>query len=240
MKKFSVSVFLLFIISTNLLAQSARFNENPDPLLNIDKRSTNNFDATQIQQGKKSVFLATTLSLLLPGAGEWYIGDVTSARYHMIAEGAIWTTYTAFYLRSKWLLDDAKIFAKIHAGASFNGTDDDYNVNIGNFLSVEEYNNARLRDRDYNALYLDSKYYWQWDTDENRQQFKTNRIKSSEAKNYSRFVVAFAIINRIVSAFRASRLAAKHNTSLLESFDVKFQHTHQYSTLITVTFSTPL
>lgn len=170
----------------------------------------------------KSVFLAVGMSLLVPGTGEWYVGNISAARTHLFAEGGIWITYTFFRLRSNWLREDAHTFARAHAGATFDGTDDAYEVNIGNYMSVDDYNEAKLRFREYDLLYTDSRYAWQWDSDANRQVFKTNRIKSSEAKNNAKFVLAAAVLNRLISAFRAGRMASAYNSSLTErlQFDI--------------------
>ena len=40
-----------------------------------------------------------------------------------------------------------------HAGVDATGKNDDFFVNIGNFMTVEEYNEKRLRDREPEKLY---------------------------------------------------------------------------------------
>lgn len=175
------------------------------------------------KQEKKSVLQAIIFSLIVPGAGELYVGNTTVAKYHLIAEGGIWITYTSFRMRSKWLLEDAHAFARIHASASFNGTDEEYDVNVGNYNSMEAYNNAKLIAREYDRVYTDQRFNWQWDTDENRRTFKSQRIKSSEAKNNAKFVLGAAILNRIISAFSAGRMASRYNASLSEGVHLHFQ-----------------
>src|ERR1039457_6180733 len=42
---------------------------------------------------RKSVFLAITYSILLPGMGELYAGNYASGKYFTIAEAVFWGTY---------------------------------------------------------------------------------------------------------------------------------------------------
>jgi hypothetical protein len=100
----------------------------------------------------KSVFLAITLSLLVPGTGELYAGNFESGKYSLLAEGAIWVTYAAFTTHGNWVRRDARVFATERAGASFASKTDKFDVDIGNYRSMDEYNQAKLRNREFDLL----------------------------------------------------------------------------------------
>jgi hypothetical protein len=158
--------------------------------------------------------LAVVASLLVPGMGELYAGSFETGKYHLIAEGGLWLTYAGFRIHANSLQQDAQTFAVQHAGANFDNKDDQYPVNIGNFINTDEYNLTRLRNRESDFLYSGSQYSWQWDSDANRTQFKDLRIRSGEVKNNSKFVIAAVIVNHLLSAFSAGKKAAAYNRSL--------------------------
>ncbi|MCX7983370.1 MAG: hypothetical protein N3A63_00470 [Bacteroidetes bacterium] len=227
-------ICLCFVLISNTQSQQCLVFNHHDHLHGIRMVSSAVPSIEYTNSKKKSVVTAVMLSLVLPGTGEWYVGNSLAARYHLLAEGGIWIAYTTLKLRSQWLLEDARSFARVHAGASFQSTDDEYDVNIGNYISMEAYNNAKLIAREYDRVYTDSRFAWQWDSDANRRIFKSNRIKSSEAKNYARFVLGIAVLNRLISAFRAGRMASSYNTELTNSIDVIIVNSNEYAGVPTV------
>jgi TM2 domain-containing membrane protein YozV len=171
----------------------------------------------------KSVLLAAGLSAILPGAGELYAGNFESGKYSLIAEGAVWITYAGFYSHASWVRQDARLFAAQRSGARFDSKDDKFAVDIGNFNSVSDYNQAKLRNREYDLLYTDPAFNWQWDTDQSRVAFKNERIRSDEIFQNAKFVIIAAVVNRVFSAFSAGRAASAHNRRVLieGAWDIK-------------------
>jgi len=174
-------------------------------------------------ESKKSVVLAVVASLILPGMGEWYAGSFGSGKYNLIAEGGLWLTYGGFRMHSDWLLQDARTFAIQHAGANFDNTDDQYSVNLGNYATVDEYNQAKLRNREESLVYTADQYHWQWDSNANRTQFKDLRIRSGEINNNAKFIIAAVVVNHLYSAFSAGRMAASYNRSLSLLENIEFR-----------------
>jgi len=179
-----------------------------------------------VGDSKKSVFFAVVASLIVPGMGELYAGSFESGKYYLIAEGGLWLTYAGFRTHSNWLRGDAQLFASQHAGASFANKDDDYSVNIGNFINTDAYNDLKSRNREYALIYHTDRspeYLWNWDSDANRMRFKDLRIRSDAAKNNSKFVIGVIVINHLLSAFSAGKNAAEYNKSISENDRVQFQ-----------------
>lgn len=163
--------------------------------------------------GKKSVGLAAIYSLLVPGMGELYAGAFgASGKYFLGAEGALWLTWGAFDIYGNSLRDDARAFAQAHAGASIGGKNDQFFVDLGNFMNTADYNDKKLRDREADKIYDPAAgYAWQWDSDASRATFRDRRVSSESVYNNRKFVIAAVLINHVASAINAARAAIAHN-----------------------------
>jgi len=216
MRTIHKSTILFFVLlSVESLAQPKMENvfvQRP-PENNAQTNPRNYQDAQQPPQ--KSVPLAVVMSALVPGTGELYAGNFSSGKYTLMAEAAIWVTYAAFYTHGNWIRQDARLFASERAGANFSSKGDQFDVNIGNYLSVDDFNQAKLRSRENDLIYTDPSYYWKWDSDADRISFKNARIRSDENYQDAKFVIAAAVINRIFSAFSAGRATAAYNRGIL-------------------------
>lgn len=164
---------------------------------------------------KKSVALAAIYSLLLPGMGELYADGFSSGRYFLIAEGVLWLGYATLDIYGNVLRDDARAYAVSRAGVNPAGKDDQFYIDIGNFLNITEYNEKQLRDREPEKLYdLNAGYAWRWESDAARAEYRAQRISSETMYNNRNFVVAAVIINHVLSAINAGRSAMAYNRGL--------------------------
>jgi len=151
-------------------------------------------------------------SLLFPGWGQWRGGAKTAARNFLVAEVLLWSGFAAFEVYGGWQKNDYKLFSANHAGAQISGKDDQFFVEMGNFISVEEYNQNRLRRRDVEGLYDPATHFWRWDTDANRQKFFNLRKRSDKAYARAELVAAGVIANHIVSGIHAAWVAHKKSS----------------------------
>ncbi len=214
MKLFIVIVFVL-IGSNSLIAQKNLFQLRAE-LSVPNNNSLQVQDVTSIN--KKSGFTAVLYSLLLPGMGELYADGFDEGQYSLIAEGGLWLTYFSFQQYGNWLQTDARNFATAHAGASLNDKQDQFFVNLGNFNDTYDYNEKKLRDRDLEKVYdVNGSYFWRWDSDQNRKDYRAMRVSSERVLNNSQFVIATIIVNRLISAINAARLTRLYNQRLNEN-----------------------
>jgi hypothetical protein len=166
---------------------------------------------------KKSSLLAVLYSVLLPGMGEWYAGRTDRMVYPLVSEGLLWMGFAGFNVYAGAVRDDARVFARQHARVASDGLGDDFYVAIGNYNSIDEYNDAKLVQRDLAALYTGDLYercYWKWDAVASRLDYKDQRLLSDNMYNAGRFVVAGLIINRIWSAVESAFFVRRHNEAL--------------------------
>lgn len=176
--------------------------------------------------GKKKVGLAAIYSLLLPGMGEWYADRFSSGKYFLMAEGGLWLTFAGFQLYGDALRDDARSFAAAHAGVSAAGKSDQFFVDIGNFSTLDAYNEKQLRDREPERLYTASAGYgWAWDSDAARVAYRGQRVGSDNVYNNRKFVVAAVILNHVVSAINAARAAVAYNEGLDQAAAIRLEAT---------------
>lgn len=163
---------------------------------------------------RKKPGLAVLYSLLLPGMGEMY-AESSSGTYFLIAEGVLWLTYAAFDVRGNSLQDDARSFAQVYAGVSAAGKNDQFYVDIGNFFSMDSYNDKKLRDREPDRLYSAAEgYAWEWRSEQDRLLYRDQRVSADQWLNNRKFVGAAILLNHVASAINAARAAIRYNDSL--------------------------
>jgi hypothetical protein len=160
---------------------------------------------------KKSTGLAIIYSLLLPGMGELYAGSYSSGKYFTIAEGALWGIFIGMNSYANWQKDRYKSFAASEGEVNLAGKDADYFSTISQYINIEEYNNAKALERNFDEMYNPSTYYWKWESIEERRAYRSMWLSSEQTFNDVRFVVGALIVNRIISAINAVRLVSAYN-----------------------------
>ncbi|MBD3287913.1 hypothetical protein GF337_03845 [candidate division KSB1 bacterium] len=153
-------------------------------------------------------------SLLLPGAGEYYVGNKTMAKAFFFTELFLWAGFFSFDSYSNWKRDDMYVYAATHAGAQAQDKPAQYFVDIGNYDNIHEYNDAKQRQREFYKVYSEEEYYWSWDSPEKREEFEQMRISSDRAHNRAIFAIGGIIANHLVSAIDAVWQSYRYNKRL--------------------------
>jgi len=138
-------------------------------------------------------------SLVMPGWGESYLGYHKTARYFFWTDMAIWAAVIGLESYSQWKENQFIAYAATHAGAQMSGKSDEFYADIGNYINTEAYNEAKLRERNYDAVYTSSSYYWAWDSNDSRYDYDDMRITSRSAHNKMYFFLGAAALNRLIS-----------------------------------------
>ncbi|TRZ64509.1 hypothetical protein D4R20_02600 [bacterium] len=160
-------------------------------------------------ENKKSPGLAMILSLILPGAGQFYAGRMDVGKYFFASEAALWIGVGGVTLYGDALKNDARSYASVHSGFNKSGKTDDYFLNVSNYATIFEYNNEMLSRGSYDKIYDVSQYYWAWDAENNRYTYDLQRRKSERVYNDRSIFYSLLIANRIVSGISAFILSNK-------------------------------
>jgi len=165
----------------------------------------------QVSEKKISLGGAFLRSALIPGWGQKAAGAPTAARNFFVAEVALWAGVIAFNVYGTWLEDDYHTLAAEHAGADIKGKNAQYFVDMGNFATLEDYNQSRLQNRDVQSLYDPATHFWQWDALASQSRFRQLRVDSDKANSNAELVVAAILANHIISGVHAAWLAHRTN-----------------------------
>jgi len=218
-------IFLIILISVlNAYPQSSKnlLHLKED----IDNFKTENSSELNIlfqdtPQRKKPI-LGILYSLLLPGMGELYAESYSSGKYFTIAEGALWGIFVGMNTYAGWQQDRYKSFAVSNAGITTSGKDDEFYSVISRYESIEAYNNEKALNRDFEEMYNEKNYFWKWNSEEERQKYRSLWLSSEQTINDIRFVVGAMLLNRLASAINAVRLIAAYNKRIEEEVSWNF------------------
>ena len=232
--KISITILLIFILSPTVFAQDSLQLKLPynnlltEGILNNSNSQKSVVMVSDYFQNtspeKKSVAKALFFSLLIPGAGEYYIGETAYTKFFLGMEILGWSSilFNRHYYNS--LQKDYIAYASMHAGISTKNKDDQYWIDVGKHNNIYSYNSTRVNQRRIDELYEENQSnYWQWDSKENRFTYDAKRLKSVSVKDREIFMTIGILVNHLVSAVNAVRLAKRHNKNLVQnSFNYNF------------------
>ncbi len=162
----------------------------------------------------KSKYKALGLSILLPGAGQYYVGSKKKMVIFASAEALIWSGFFGFRMYGSWKKEDYKAWAAFHAGADINGKSDRFFEKMTYYDNVNEFNQLELLYEGTNAQPFpsNSSYYWNWDFKSSKDHYRNLRNLSKTAYRRSLLFIGAAIANRILSGIDAYRAANAYNS----------------------------
>jgi len=88
---------------------------------------------------------AGLLSLILPGAGQFYNGDQQKAYIFAGVEAAVWASYLTFDVMGDHRAEDYREYAGIYADAGPSGSDQYWRA-VGRYMDSDAYNESILRE----------------------------------------------------------------------------------------------
>lgn len=140
-------------------------------------------------------------SLIMPGWGQYLLGDSNTARKFILAEAGLWLGYFTAREAANWFEQDYRAFATLHAGASNQREPDIYYYRLGQYDSIYEFNETQLRQRSISDVYeLGVGKDWQWNSIANRERYNELRKASLLAAKGASFILGGMIVNRAASA----------------------------------------
>lgn len=173
---------------------------------------------------------AVLYSLLLPGLGDYKLGNKGRATAFFAVEGLIWISYAVFEVQGGQREDEYEDLAARFAGVSGTGHSDDFYARLREYDNSDEYEadvkldgrielsddgryldriSAEALDQYFTEHRVDDYQPWQWSSHDRRLQY--SEVRSSSKTSYRRadYMFAAAAANRVVSAIVAYS-AARH------------------------------
>ena len=143
-------------------------------------------------------------SALIPGWGQKSLQYPDRCRMFIYVETGLLVLGLGSTTYANILKKNYIAFAVEHAAISSAGKNHKYWVDIGNFKSIEDYNDEHLRNREVDDIYdTDLRWSWDWDEDSNRNAFEKKRILSDQMKQVATFGAGAIVLNHMVSAIDA-------------------------------------
>ena len=157
-------------------------------------------------------------SLVVPGWGQYSLDNRKHGNIFVSSEILGYALTTFCIVQSNNAEDTYLALASEHAGVTTSGKDYQYWVDIGNYNSIDDYNDEHLRWREFDSIYqLNDKWDGQWESEDNRKKFEEHRIKSDKYALTTKFVIGGIVLNHIISAIDALYL---QNISLNDKVSV--------------------
>ena len=173
--------------------------------------------------GHKSLYKAALLSAIVPGGGQYYLGNKRAARYFFVAEAATWVAYFSWHTYGNWKKDDYVRYAAERANAQLEGKSEEFLSWVGFYDNIREFNNlGRVSDPERAYLFDTPANHWEWQNQGDRRTYRDLRNSSKEAYRRSDFMIAAAVVDRIISIIGAVR-SASHMGRSIESEDFSAQ-----------------
>jgi hypothetical protein len=194
--------------------------DDPSPRLALGLQSIS-LDADESQGPGASRLEAMAKSFLIPGWGQKATGHNGRAQVFFGAELGIWTAFTVFQVQGRLRRESYIELAEVLGGVqNADGGDDDYYRSLGRFMSTDEFmrdirRDARARfgdDLDARRAYevenaVPTERQWRWKSDADRRKYKDKRSDSNGAFQNGRYMIAAAVLNRLISVMDAARSA---------------------------------
>jgi len=159
---------------------------------------------SQSQEKSKKTLNPVIQSALIPGWGQKSLQYPDRSRLFTYVETGLLISILGSTTYANILKKNYIAFAVEHAAISSAGKNHKYWVDIGNFKTIEDYNDEHLRNREMNDIYdANLRWSWDWDEDSNRNAFEQKRILSDQMKQVATFGAGAIVLNHIVSAIDA-------------------------------------
>lgn len=200
---FSVCVFLIH-------AESVSFDEEVDLTAHIDP-------AVYESINTKPDWAASCLNLILPGTGNFYLGEKRSAAAYLTVDILLLGGFFYTHFTTKRLYTDSRAYARTHAGTkSQRLLFDPYWRNIGNesFMNAYDYNKALDNNRLFEDKYIDDLDQWSWDGEHSRDTYAEMRRRAGYWQTSSMLVLGSLVLNRLVSFVDARIMTKRYNDQL--------------------------
>jgi hypothetical protein len=149
--------------------------------------------------------LSIVRSLVLPGWGNYELGNKTAAYWHISAEALIWAGYFYTDNLAEQQSRDYKSFAISSLGLANTSYSNSYYRLISRYNSYDDYIEFQRRQGNAISSDLGEDRRWRWASETERKKFNLKRIEADETKKDLRFWLYGALLNRVAAFFTTRR-----------------------------------
>jgi len=195
--------------------------------LSLQAQTVISVDAAVSRNSGKSLTVALGASALLPGMGQYYLGEKGFVRAYIWSDVAFWTCAFGSYFFGERQISNAQSYASRYAGVENPSRDVDFLNTMGEYRSRagvagensnpdmdEDYNQAMLRSgRAVDADYpMDASHTWDWGASDNPESTSHMDSYNDILRTYriSRIVfqisVGALVLNRVISLLDVLRI----------------------------------
>lgn len=190
--------------------------------------------------GTKSPLKAALFSAILPGAGEFYAQNNSSAFISLSAEALMWLGYFGFLQHAEWAKRDYKQYAYAYSGTGIRDGSEQYYTDLQHFFSSEQYNNnVYLYARDWGQGYygwspeecdnfIETYAYtgeeeWDWGSEEVWYRYGELRREENKYEIRAQMTIGIMVANRVISMVKAVQAVNAYNKNIEAEKDLSLQ-----------------
>jgi hypothetical protein len=164
--------------------------------------------------------IAFLKSLAVPGWGHHYVDNNKWQRgqYHLAADAVLILSYVGFSIHSSNIQQNWYSYGRQQAGVPIEGRSRQFQLAVGDFNSLQAYNDYQSRSRNWDQLYEDTpENRWQWSSSEDRMQYRNLRSRFERIDQQLPALLGLMVVNRIISGISAYNRAQKKKQSNLNT-----------------------
>ena len=154
-------------------------------------------------------------SLILPGWGEKKLNINNKSKAHLLAEMILISSVMFTDSQYSSYRNDYRVYGADKAGVNWYGKSDLYAAHVGNYDSMDTFNNQQLLNFGPTAfIYYNESYSWDWQGDSiMRNRYDSLRNKSETYNEAKGFLIAGMLLNRIISFINVISIERKNNVN---------------------------
>jgi len=183
-----------------------------------------------IPSAKKNIGKAMLMSLVFPGAGEYYMGHHTMGKFLMGVDLGLWTAYWGSTHLEGNKIDDYRNLARQHAEVGNGKYNSTFWIQVGNHMNVYVNNEQELIERNLDGVFTDTdRYYWSWDNADNLNRYNQLRIDANNMQKFSDKMVMGLFINRLISVVNVLRIHKMNQSNNPSEHSMNWNLDYHYS-----------
>tara|TARA_Y100000996_G_C22403649_1_gene594177 strand:- start:82 stop:687 length:606 start_codon:yes stop_codon:yes gene_type:complete len=158
-------------------------------------------------------------NIIIPGWGfEQLENHQNTSKRYFLTEASIWASFITSRASSDLFEDYYVSYGIDYSNADILSYDEGYSINVGNYDSMYEYNQAMLRKRRPDDVYPSNQgYNWEWNSSNKRLKYKKMLQVSRDLDKIGDFAIASLIIHRAVSVINYMYYAQSGSNSKISS-----------------------